>query len=109
MKIYKAFFDTNFLDGEGTRTSIYLFDDDASTKYIETSVDLNAQEYFDDHEYLAVGYDPNMYDTPEDYDNDLESYHDSCYWNIEQITEEQKNELLEDEPDIDVIDLRRDR
>lgn len=95
MKFVKLFMDTGYVDGDGSRTMYFVFDSNESKRVIADEMRECANEFFDDHRYLADGYD---YDYVTEFANeeDEEAYYDNCYYEYDEIDKESLLKELED-------------
>jgi len=96
----QVFYDTNYVDGDGNRTEILIFDKDVSDAVIDATVDERAMAFFEDHTYLAMGY---SYSDGFDTEQDEEDYFDSCYSEWRKITADEAFDITNDDPDIEYI------
>lgn len=85
MKYVHAYFDNGYYTG--VENHYYVFNDDTSEEEIYSTIENDANIYFDDYNYLDIDYN-NGWDS--DIDEDL--YYNNCTWNYEYITEEEYNE-----------------
>ena len=90
MKVIRAYIDTNYIDGDGNRTVYFLYDSDVKTNTVDRDISEVANEFFEDHEYLADGYD---YTDGWDSKKDKQSYYDNCYYDWQEIT---KDEMMKE-------------
>lgn len=86
MIVIKAYMDTNYVDGDRNRTIYILYDNNTDFHIIHKDITEKANEFFEEHEYLAQGYN---YIDGWDSEEDEQSYYDNCWYDFTQITEEQ--------------------
>lgn len=107
MIFIKVHVDTNYCDGDGYRTVYFIYDDNTSFRSIETDVKDYANEFFEDHVYLAQGYD--FWEGWES-EEDEADYYDNCYWSFERITREEMLQVYNEDDgndDIEIYDYRQ--
>lgn len=90
MQIIKAYVDCGYIDGDGKAEAYFLYDDDATSQVICHDVELYANQFFEDHIYLANGYD---FEEGWVSDEEEADYYDQCYWEYNEVS---KDELLAD-------------
>ena len=86
MKVIRLYVDTDYIDGDGNRVIYILYDSDTDINIINKDIAQIANEFFEDHEYLAQGYD---YINGWESEEDEQSYYDNCWYDYTIITEEQ--------------------
>lgn len=85
MKVIRAYMDTDYIDGDGNRTVYFLYDSDVNMLTVNRDISEVANEFFEDHAYLADGYSyPDDWDSEEDKQN----YYDNCYYDWQEITKD---------------------
>lgn len=90
MKVIRVYMDTDYIDGDGNRTVYFLYDSDVKTSTVDRDISEVANEFFEDHEYLADGY---SYTDGWDCEEDEQSYYDNCYYDWQEIT---KDEMIKE-------------